>query len=307
MVGPRHPRVSGRTMTAAAQAIVRIGEGPRTPVSIALLLLFPITLVDAVGFLAPIAYLLRMSFNEATGGGGLRETFTGQSYVAFLTDPFYLGLVGNSVAMSLLITGLTLLASYPIALFIYRAPAHWKSVLTIVCISPLLVSAVVRTYGWMLILGDQGLINATLRGLGIVSQPLRLINNATGVVIGLTEILMPYMILALLAGFGRLDRSYEEAAQSLGGAAVHYLPLRNRALDLPWSSARVSALLRARHQLVHHPKATGRRPRVSARHGNLRPGDRYSELATCRYDVNHRANGVRIGARRLWSHCPRSR
>jgi putative spermidine/putrescine transport system permease protein len=203
-------------MTAAAQANVRIEESPRTPVSIALLLLFPITLVDAVGFLAPIAYLLRMSFNEATGGGGLRETFTGQSYVAFLTDPFYLGLVGNSVAMSLLITGLTLLASYPIALFIYRAPAHWKSVLTIVCISPLLVSAVVRTYGWMLILGDQGLINATLRGLGIVSQPLRLINNATGVVIGLTEILMPYMILALLAGFGRLDRSYEEAAQSLG-------------------------------------------------------------------------------------------
>jgi putative spermidine/putrescine transport system permease protein len=203
-------------MTAAAAAGFAKGEAARSPLRLAMALLLPIVLVNAIGFLAPIANLFRMSFNESTGGGGLREAFTFDNYVAFLTDPFYLGLIGNSIGTSLLITALTLLVSYPIALFIYRAPARWKSVLTIICISPLLVSAVVRTYGWMLILGDQGLINGALRGLGVIAQPLRLINNATGVVIGLTEILMPYMILALLAGFGRLDRSYEEAAQSLG-------------------------------------------------------------------------------------------
>ena len=135
---------------------------------------------------------------------------------AFITDPFYLGLVARSIGFSVFITALTLVVSYPIALFIHRADARWKSLLTIITVSPLLVSAVVRTYGWMLILGDQGFVNGLLKDAGVISQPLRLINNSTGVVIGLTEILMPYMVLALLAGFGRLDRSYEEAALSLG-------------------------------------------------------------------------------------------
>jgi putative spermidine/putrescine transport system permease protein len=186
----------------------------RTPLAFGLLL--PIAIVNAIGFLAPVAYLLRMSFNESTGGGGLREAFTLASYVAFITDPFYLGLVARSIGFSLFITALTLVLSYPIALFIHRADPKWKSLLTIVTVSPLLVSAVVRTYGWMLILGDQGFVNGLLKNAGVISAPLRLINNSTGVVIGLTEILMPYMVLALLAGFGRLDRSYEEAALSLG-------------------------------------------------------------------------------------------
>jgi putative spermidine/putrescine transport system permease protein len=204
------------TAGTATTTVAAPPEQTRSPLALIVGLLLPIALVNAVGFLAPVANLFRMSFNVSTGGGGLREGWTLASYAAFLSDPFYLGLIANSIGMSALITAFTLLASYPIALFIHRAPARWKGVLAILCISPLLVSAVVRTYGWMLILGDQGLINGALRSLGLIAQPLRLINNATGVVIGLTEILMPYMILALLAGFGRLDRTFEEAAQSLG-------------------------------------------------------------------------------------------
>jgi putative spermidine/putrescine transport system permease protein len=124
--------------------------------------------------------------------------------------------VARSIALAAMITALTLVLSYPIAFFIHRAVSRWKGLLTIVAISPLLVSAVVRTYGWMVILGDQGLINGLLQFGGLIERPLRLINNTTGVVIGLVEILMPYMVLALMAGFGRLDRVYEEAAQSLG-------------------------------------------------------------------------------------------
>lgn len=202
-------------MTAIALA-APASDRPASAAPLALGLLLPVAIVNAVGFLAPVAYLFRMSFNEATGGGGLREAVTLASYVAFITDPFYLGLVARSIGFSVFITVLTLVVSYPIALFIHRADAKWKSLLTIITVSPLLVSAVVRTYGWMLILGDQGFVNGLLKNAGVISQPLRLINNSTGVVIGLTEILMPYMVLALLAGFGRLDRSYEEAALSLG-------------------------------------------------------------------------------------------
>ena len=199
---------------------IALGAAANRPASSAPLafgLLLPIALVNAIGFLAPVGYLFRMSFNESTGGGGLRETVTLASYVAFLTDPFYLGLVARSIGFSIFITALTLVLSYPIAAVPSTcADARWKTLLTIITISPLLVSAVVRTYGWMLILGDQGFVNGLLKGAGLINAPLRLINNSTGVVIGLTEILMPYMVLALMAGFGRLDRSYEEAALSLG-------------------------------------------------------------------------------------------
>jgi putative spermidine/putrescine transport system permease protein len=189
---------------------------PRSTVPLAVGLLLPIVAINAIGFFAPVAYLFRMSFNEATGGGGLREAVTPANYVAFIIDPFYLELVVRSIGLAAMVTVLTLVLSYPIAFFIHRAHARWKSLLTIMAISPLLVSAVVRTYGWMVILGDQGLLNGLLRLGGLIERPLRLINNTTGVVIGLVEILMPYMVLALMAGFGRLDRVYEEAAHSLG-------------------------------------------------------------------------------------------
>src|SRR5690606_15582287 len=105
---------------------------------------------------------------------------------------------------------------YPIALFLHRVSPRWRNVLFVITVSPLLVSAVVRTYGWMVLLGDRGVVNGLLMQAGLITEPLRLINNALGVYIGLIEILIPYMALSLLAGFGRLDRSYEEAAASLG-------------------------------------------------------------------------------------------
>ena len=88
----------------------------------------------------------------------------------------------------------------------------------VLCISPLLVSAVVRTYGWLVILGNAGVLPGLMRRLGIA--PPRLLFNMSGVVIGLVEIIMPYMILSLLAGFGRLDATLEHAAASLGASPL---------------------------------------------------------------------------------------
>ena len=81
-------------------------------------------------------------------------------------------------------------------------------------ISPLLTSAVVRTYGWIAILTDDGPVVSAIKALGLPAPSLMF--NIKGVFIGLTEILMPYMILALLAGFGKLDARLEEAAATLG-------------------------------------------------------------------------------------------
>ena len=182
---------------------------------IALALVLPALLVNLAVFLVPMGNLALLSFQEASAGGALLGGFTLATWTKMLSDGFYAELVLDTVVIALSITALTLLCSYPIALFIHRAPDRWKNILIVACVSPLLVSAVVRTYGWMVILGDGGIVAAFLRWLGMTKAP-RMVFNTTGVVVGLVEILMPYMILALIAGFGRLNASLEEAAASLG-------------------------------------------------------------------------------------------
>lgn len=209
------------------------------PVQIAALLLIPITLVSLVGFIVPVINLLGMSLRRAEATGALLDEYTTANWTGLLGDSFYLELVWTSIGTALTITLATLVVSYPIALLLHRTRGLARALLLVLVISPLLTSAVVRTYGWIAILSDQGLINSALTGLGF--KPVRLIFNQTGVVIGLTEILMPYMILALLAGFGRLDRRVEEAALSLG--ATPFQTFRRVVLPLSLPGVALGSLL----------------------------------------------------------------
>lgn len=177
-------------------------------------LLAPIVIVNSFVFLLPILNLFRISFNEALPGGGIGPSGTLENWYKLAEDSYYLEVMLRSVGMSLVVTLLALVCSYPIALYVHRAKGAWRTFLFVLVVSPLLTSAVVRTYGWIAMLADQGLINNALVLIGL--PPLRLLYNMTGIVIGLTEILMPYMILSLLAGFGRLDPRCEEAALTLG-------------------------------------------------------------------------------------------
>ena len=181
-------------------------------------LTLPALALMTVAFILPLLWLARLSLDRSTGGGVLVEDVTAENYLQFFRDPFYLGILWRSLWMSAVVTMLTLLCSYPIALFLFRTRSRWRGVLAILTISPLLVSSVVRTFGWMVILGDSGLVNSWLKGLGLIAAPLPLMNNRTGVLIGLTEIEMPTMTLALIAGFARLDQTLEEAARTLGAS-----------------------------------------------------------------------------------------
>ena len=181
---------------------------------LAIVLLLPIALINAIGFILPVLNLARYSFNQSTADGGIANVFTWENWTGLLRDPFYLELIFNSVWISLAITLTTLVVSYPIALYLHRSTGSWKTFLTVLVISPLLISAVVRTYGWIALLTDNGPVLSFLRYVGLPAPSLMF--NIKGVFIGLTEILMPYMILALMAGFGRLDPRVEEAARTLG-------------------------------------------------------------------------------------------
>lgn len=180
-------------------------------------LLIPGLLALAISFLLPLLWLLRMSFNRGGSAGAIEYTWTLDTYVSALTDPFYWHVSLNTLELGGLVTAITLVVSYPLALFLTRTQSRWRGVLVALAITPLLTSQVVRTYGWLVILGDDGVINGTLTKLGLIDAPMRLSNNFTGASIALIEILMPYAILAMLSGFGRLNPELEHAAGSLGG------------------------------------------------------------------------------------------
>ncbi len=194
---------------------------PTASRSLIWLLVLPMAAIHAVAFLWPIANLLLLSFRPTGAGGVILPGWSLESWWDVLSDRFYLQMLFRSIWLSLLITAITLVVSYPIALFLHRMSPRWRPVLLVVCISPLLLSAVVRTYGWLVILGDGGFVASIMRSVGVT--PPRMLFNPTGVVIGLVEILMPYMILSLYAGFGRLSASLEEAAKSLGARPLTVL------------------------------------------------------------------------------------
>lgn len=203
------------------------------------LLALPAALLLAAIYALPMLGLARMSFNETGPTGAMLPAWSLMIWRELFADPFTIELTLNSLWLSTVATTLSLVLGYPVALFLFRTTSRWRGLLAVIAITPMLVNGVVRVFGWLAILGDRGLVNATLQGIGATSAPIRLVYNWTGVTIGLAESLMPYMILALLAGFGRLDRTLEEAARSLGASPWRVfwrvtLPLSLPAIALGW-------------------------------------------------------------------------
>ncbi|MGL4323461.1 MAG: ABC transporter permease [Beijerinckiaceae bacterium] len=169
-------------------------------------------------YVLPTLGLFRTAFHEVSPAGAMIEGWSLNTARELLHDSFTLELTMNSLWLSLSATCIALTFAYPVSLFLFRTRSRFRGLLAAIAILPMLVSGVVRVFGWLAILGDKGLINSLGQSLGLFGTPIRLVYNWTGVTIGLAESIMPYMILALLAGFGRLDRTFEEASRSLGAS-----------------------------------------------------------------------------------------
>lgn len=153
-------------------------------------------------------------------------------YQAFWKRPDYVAMLFRTLFIAGLTTFFSLIIGYPTAYFIARSRTNRNLMLTLV-IFPWLVSIVVRSYGWMVILGPRGLINSWLLWTDMVDAPVRLMYNTFGVVLGLTHVLCPFMIIAILSVIMQIPRSVEEAATSLGARPFYIIRHVMIPLSLP--------------------------------------------------------------------------
>jgi ABC-type spermidine/putrescine transport system permease subunit I len=167
----------------------------------------------------PIGTLLLFGFVTIERGRVVGETFTLEHLVRALNDPLVWRLMWRSFWVAAVSSLLTLLLAYPVAYVFAEVKGFWRTLILVAVISPLLTSALVRAYAWLVILGGRrGILNQTLLGLGIVDEPVRILNTDWAVLIGMTQIHLPFMILPLLAVLAERDRRLEEASLNLGAS-----------------------------------------------------------------------------------------
>ncbi|WP_342215890.1 ABC transporter permease subunit [Mesorhizobium sp. L-8-3] len=142
--------------------------------------------------------------------------FSLANYHAFFGQPANVRVLYQTIEISAVATGICLLIGYPTAYLIVAAPKRARMALIVLVIVPYLTSGLVRTYAWIVILGDRGLINNLLLDLGLISSPMLLIYNRTAVYIGMVHIMLPMMILPLVSVMMSIDKSLMTAAPSMG-------------------------------------------------------------------------------------------
>ncbi|CAA0108653.1 Spermidine/putrescine transport system permease protein PotB [Starkeya nomas] len=161
-------------------------------------------------FVLPVLALLLRSVLEPQPGL--------QNYEAFFASTTYLKVLGNTFLVAGTVTVVTVLLGFPVAWFLAIAPGFWSRLLFAIVILSMWTNLLARTYAWMVLLQRTGIINRTLIDLGLISGPLPLINNLVGVTIGMTYIMLPFMILPLHATIRSIDPTVFQAAALCGAS-----------------------------------------------------------------------------------------
>lgn len=202
------------------------------------LLLSPLLFVLVASFVVPLLLLVPTSFQEYRPGHGIvRDTWTLANYLRIFTDDFYLEVVLRTLGLGVSVTLSCLLFGYPVAYLIVRGNPRWRLALTLLVIFPLMLNLVVRSFGWIVLLTNRGVVNNLLIDIGLIEKPLKLMFNMTGLLIGLTHIYLPFMVLMLVAALQNVPRDVEAAASTLGSGRLHVF----RAVTLPLTAPGIIA------------------------------------------------------------------
>jgi len=182
----------------------------------ATVLLAPIVLLYIGFLLVPVGYFLSVSLLKFVPAQLYTNEITGENYARLLFDGYYRGIILDTFRIAATVTGITLVLAYALAYFLSRAPAAVRGLLLFLVIAPLMTSVIVRTYGWIVLLGRDGLVNNALVWLGIVDRPLQLLNNEGTVIVALVHIMLPYMTFPIFSSLVAQDPHLVPAASTLG-------------------------------------------------------------------------------------------
>ncbi len=182
-------------------------------------LIAPAVLLFVVFFVLPFGIMAVMSFFSANPISNPNAFLTTRHYMRFIDDDagIFHDALWSTLRLGLITTVISLLIGYPLAHWMARMQSRLGHALALMAvIAPLLTGIVVRTFAWMTILQDRGVINTTLMSWGLTSKPLPLMYNEFGTVVALVHIYVPFMVLTLIGVIGRIDVRLEQAARSLG-------------------------------------------------------------------------------------------
>lgn len=189
-------------------AVMRQTKSLRSP---AFWLVAPLLLVMAAGFNLPLFFMLARS---VTGEGGLTFAHFAEVFEASV----YMKVLLNTFRIALITAVLCVLLGYPLAYWLRRLPPRWQMVALTMVVIPFWISILVRTYAWIVVLGNAGMVNRALTGLGFIDSSIAFLYNELGVVIGTVNVLLPFLVLPLFASMLKIDEQLLRAAETLGAS-----------------------------------------------------------------------------------------
>jgi spermidine/putrescine transport system permease protein len=177
--------------------------------------LFPL-LFWMLAFVAiPLIYVIFISFMQRASDGSIVYSFSLENY-SRMKNPLYLKVFADSIYLAFVTTSITLILGYPFAYCVAKISSKFRVFILILIIIPFWTNSLIRTYGWMIILQTDGLLNHVLLYLGIIKEPFKILYTYGAVLIGMVYALFPFMVLPLYNSIEKLDKSYLEASKDLG-------------------------------------------------------------------------------------------
>ena len=201
---------------------------PRRHLLLALPLLFLLAF-----FVLPVGFLLASStFGLPSTDPAALPRLLGP-FIQFFAKDFYVGTVILTIRIASIVTIMSLLLGYPVAYYISRVGARERVYLTLLVLSPLMISLVVRSFGWVVLLSRNGPISSFLQAVGVTDEPVRLMYTESAAIAGLTHVFMPFMILAILVALQDVDDLLVRAAGSLGSSPLRTFLTITLPLSIP--------------------------------------------------------------------------